>query len=225
MKNIPAQEINNVIDSLNGREFTTYDFIESLKKIHPATWKALEKEYGKGGVGAGQPHTVNHHIAQILNNLYKSNVISKLKPELAPKNWGNKTICKWGVSTQKYPDEIQQSNIVIEGAKLKVVVNKYERDPTARGKCIEKWGVDCSVCAFNFKKRYGELGTDYIHVHHLKPLSEIAKEYKLDPVNDLRPVCPNCHAMLHSKVPAISIEELKKLIQTNVVLTREGDTS
>jgi type I restriction enzyme R subunit len=43
-------------------------------------------------------------------------------------------------------------------------------------------------------------------------LSQIGHEYRLDPIADLRPVCPNCHSMLHKKRPAISIEELKKQI-------------
>ena len=60
---------------------------------------------------------------------------------------------------------------------------------------------------------YGKIGEGFIHVHHLLELSVIKKEYKVDPINDLRPVCPNCHAMLHRKKPAYSIEELRNVIQ------------
>ena len=60
---------------------------------------------------------------------------------------------------------------------------------------------------------YGERGVGFIHVHHLKPLSEISKEYEVDPIGDLRPLCPNCHAMIHRR-PEMGIEELKELIQT-----------
>ena len=56
------------------------------------------------------------------------------------------------------------------------------------------------------------MGKNFIHVHHIKPLSEIDKEYKINPIQDLRPVCPNCHAMLHKKVPAYSIEEIINFI-------------
>jgi 5-methylcytosine-specific restriction protein A len=44
-------------------------------------------------------------------------------------------------------------------------------------------------------------------------LAEIGEEYEVDPVNDLIPICPNCHAMIHKKVPAFSIEELRAKIQ------------
>jgi 5-methylcytosine-specific restriction protein A len=52
----------------------------------------------------------------------------------------------------------------------------------------------------------------FIHVHHLTPLSTIGKEYRVDPIKDLRPICPNCHAVIHSRRPAMSIEEAKQLI-------------
>ena len=42
----------------------------------------------------------------------------------------------------------------------------------------------------------GREAEGYIHVHHLRGLSDVGGEYVVDPVNDLRPVCPNCHAVL-----------------------------
>ncbi|AEX21304.1 HNH endonuclease [Vibrio sp. EJY3] len=107
------------------------------------------------------------------------------------------------------PDEIEVSGL-IEGAKKTVTVNAYERNPKARKKCLDKWGLNCSVCSFHFELVYGAIGKNYIHVHHVKPLSEIGKEYELNPEEDLRPVCPNCHAMLHREKPALSIEQLKE---------------
>lgn len=62
---------------------------------------------------------------------------------------------------------------------------------------------------------YGLIGEDYVHIHHLKPLSEIGKEYELDPIKDLRPVCANCHAIIHRKKPAYTIDELKSIIRNN----------
>jgi 5-methylcytosine-specific restriction protein A len=47
-------------------------------------------------------------------------------------------------------------------------------------------------------------------VHHLKSLAEIGAEYELDPVRDLRPVCPNCHAMIHRKYPPYGLEEVRQ---------------
>jgi predicted HNH restriction endonuclease len=48
-------------------------------------------------------------------------------------------------------------------------------------------------------------------------LSEIGGEYIVDPVADLRPVCPNCHAVLHRRIPAYSIEEVRVFLGGCVV--------
>lgn len=109
-------------------------------------------------------------------------------------------------------DEIDDSEGYSEGALKQVYVNSYERDPKAREKCIKVHGCKCAVCGMDFERMYGELGKGFIHVHHIVPLSEIREEYKVDPVNDLIPVCPNCHAMLHRNTPPCSIEKLKEII-------------
>jgi hypothetical protein len=119
-------------------------------------------------------------------------------------------------SVSIYPDDIVDNNqSIIEGAKKSVVVNIYERNPIARQQCLDKHGYVCIICTFDFERKYGEIGKNFIHVHHIKPLSEIDEEYEIDPVKDLCPVCPNCHAMLHRKNPAYMIEEIKNKIVEN----------
>ncbi|MCB0197042.1 MAG: HNH endonuclease [Anaerolineae bacterium] len=98
--------------------------------------------------------------------------------------------------------------------KKTVIVNTYERNSRARHLCINYWGTKCSVCGFDFESIYGNLGASYIHVHHLIPVSQIGESYKVDPVNDLRPICPNCHAMLHTQNPPLSINELQKIMES-----------
>lgn len=108
-----------------------------------------------------------------------------------------------------YPDELDKAESLFEGIPKTVQVNSYERNQIARAKCIEHHGLQCVVCGFDFEKRYGEIGKGFIHVHHLTQLSEIRQGYEVDPINDLNPVCPNCHAMLHKKNPPYTIDELK----------------
>jgi hypothetical protein len=213
-RNIPDSELQNVIRSLGGRSFSTYDFIIALQQRYPATWQILEKEYGVGGAGAGKAYSAYSRVAHTLDKAANSGEIAKLDYRNSPKGWGSPVIRYWasGQSEQEFPDDVCNPETVTEGAKLTVIVNKFERNSTARLKCIDKWGVACAVCGFDFEKKYGYRGAGYIHVHHLKPLSEIGEAYQLDPVKDLRPVCPNCHAMLHRTVPAISIDALKELL-------------
>lgn len=116
-----------------------------------------------------------------------------------------------------YPDEVSESTVHTEGSVKQVIINRYERDPDARDKCIGHYGLKCQVCDFDFEKVYGDLGAGFIHVHHLVQLSDIQEEYIVDPIKDLRPVCPNCHAMIHKrKKKPYTIDELKDIINRQV---------
>lgn len=101
----------------------------------------------------------------------------------------------------------------IEGTVKPVLVNAYERNPHARARCIEHYGLNCSICAFNFEDAYGEVGKDYIHIHHLNELSLMGGQHELEPIRDLVPVCANCHAILHRRRPAYSIEEARLMLR------------
>lgn len=133
----------------------------------------------------------------------------QLKPELV------EALEQTGLTDdEKFPDEIdnQLADKLFEGIKRTIIVNSYERNSKARQLCIEHWKAICSVCGFDFEKKYGELGKDFIHVHHVTPISTIGQSYQVNPVNDLRPVCPNCHSMLHRNEPELTIDQLKTII-------------
>ena len=103
-----------------------------------------------------------------------------------------------------------------EGHVKKVLVDKYERSSIARGKCIEYHGTSCIICGLNFGEKYGELGEGFIHIHHLRPLHTIGKDYVVDYKKDLIPVCPNCHAMIH-RIPnaeTLTIQEIKNVLSS-----------
>lgn len=115
------------------------------------------------------------------------------------------------IDNEPYLDsgEFENNLLLNEGGSKKIYINAYERNPTARKKCLEFYGYQCKVCNFDFEKTYGDIGKGFIHVHHKVDLSTIGKEYKVDPINDLVPVCPNCHAMLHKKKSiAYTVNEL-----------------
>jgi predicted HNH restriction endonuclease len=118
------------------------------------------------------------------------------------------------VPTDKsFPNELDPGIRYVEGARKQVWVNAFERDSSARQACVAHYGYNCVVCNFNFLDRYGSIGHEFIHVHHLKPMALADGEYELDPVADLRPVCPNCHAMLHRAEDLLSIDELRELLK------------
>lgn len=111
------------------------------------------------------------------------------------------------------PNKDSSEKTYSEGAPNQVTLTKYERNPFARMECLKKYGLSCSVCGFNFQKVYGEIGKDFIHVHHIRQLSTIKAKYIIDPIKDLRPVCPNCHSMIHRTRTPMDIQELKRTVK------------
>ncbi|NRB23643.1 MAG: HNH endonuclease [Shewanella sp.] len=118
------------------------------------------------------------------------------------------------VVSSVYPDEVPKPPAEFtEGAVKQVTINAYERDPKARAACIDEYGAICQVCNFNFEAKYGAMAKGFIHVHHKIDIATVGESYQVDPINDLVPVCPNSHAMLHAEKPAMSIEKLRKIME------------
>lgn len=96
-------------------------------------------------------------------------------------------------------------------ALIRVGVNRHERNPHARRVCLAHHGTSCAACGFSFEAAYGQEGEGFIHVHHLVPASQLGPGYELDPVGDLVPLCPNCHAMAHRRQIPYTVAELRAL--------------
>ncbi|WP_299821600.1 HNH endonuclease [uncultured Pontibacter sp.] len=116
------------------------------------------------------------------------------------------------------PEELptNTAEIFFEGLKRTITVNAYERNTKAKEQCKSHWGHKCAVCTFDFRRTYGEIGKEFIHVHHLTPIAQVGERYEIDPIEDLIPVCPNCHSMLHRKDPPYTIKELRSIIEEQV---------
>ncbi len=100
-----------------------------------------------------------------------------------------------------------------EGGTQEIIRELQKRDPELKSLAIEKHGLSCQICEFNFEKNYGALGKGYIEMHHLVPLGTTKKE-RISTVDNVAVVCSNCHRVLHrnGKEP-ISIEQLKVAIK------------
>lgn len=99
-----------------------------------------------------------------------------------------------------------------DGTLTRLMTTRYERNPRAREACLKHWGHTCRACGMSFGESYGSVADGFIHVHHRKPLSEIGEEYKVDPLRDLIPLCPNCHAVAHMKKPPYRAAEIRKML-------------
>lgn len=119
------------------------------------------------------------------------------------------------------PEEIgeKEADILVEGAKKQITVNAYERNPYARIECINHYRqknngrLKCEICGFDFGEIYGDEFIEKIHVHHLVELSSIGSEYEINAIEDLIPICPNCHMIAHSKRPPYTPDEIKEMIR------------
>ncbi|MAV34231.1 MAG: hypothetical protein CMJ59_02125 [Planctomycetaceae bacterium] len=69
----------------------------------------------------------------------------------------------------------------------------------------------CEVCGFNFRETYGKIGDRYIVAHHIEPIGRRPTATKTT-LNDLALVCDNCHAMLHTKDPPLTVAELRQRV-------------
>lgn len=104
-------------------------------------------------------------------------------------------------------------NVIKEGSQKYFLGKKYERNQKLRKKAIEIHGVTCKACSFNFENTYGEIGKNYIEIHHKTPLSTTG-EVSINPETDLIPLCSNCHRMVHrNKHQVLSVEDLVKMIK------------
>lgn len=174
-------------------------------------WRAANLHYGKfaGKICSALNIDLSSNIL-VLVELYK---IPGVGYELRLRDPVVEALIKLGFSENPYPvqEEYGLNIELTEGAAYTVQVNAYERNPVAREKCIQHYGVNCVVCDFNFGVIFGESASGYIHVHHLTPLATIGREYILDPIQDLRPVCPNCHAVIHMRTPPYTIDEVRAM--------------
>nr|MDP9480348.1 hypothetical protein [Actinomycetota bacterium] len=101
-----------------------------------------------------------------------------------------------------------------EGTAHAVILTGYERNRQARQECIAHYGASCFLCKPKSSAAYKEPpGEGSIHVHHLSLLSGGDGEpHDVDSIEDLRPVCPNCHALIHARRPPYTMEEMQEVL-------------
>lgn len=99
------------------------------------------------------------------------------------------------------PEEVDPDEEYVEGAVKQITVNAYERNDAARAACLKEFGYTCAVCEVKLSDIYGPIADQFIQVHHLRSITTHDGEHPVDPIEDLRPVCPNCHAIIHRRRP------------------------
>jgi 5-methylcytosine-specific restriction endonuclease McrA len=101
-----------------------------------------------------------------------------------------------------------------EGGPQRSLVNRYERNRAARRACIDHWEARCWLCGFDFGKVYGDKMSGFIHVHHETMRSTAGENHQLDAIRELKPLCPNCHAVVHSRKEPLSLERVRRMLKS-----------
>ena len=109
-------------------------------------------------------------------------------------------------------DELENASETTRHHATRVYVNRYERSSRARALCLAHHGLKCACCDTLLADVYGRQAAELIHVHHLTQLASIPEGAEIDPVRDLRPVCPNCHCVIHTRQTPFTIEEMREMI-------------
>ncbi|WP_312957171.1 HNH endonuclease [Stutzerimonas nitrititolerans] len=199
-KHIKAQLINLLSSDGQMATKNVYAYFVSSWSLSPA--EISEKRDGRA--------LYENEIRWARQELVQEGIIEK--PEVSGR-------AMWGLKDGVFipPEEYDEdtSMPLTEGTLKKVSVNAYERSKKARDKCLEVHGYSCVVCEFDFEKTYGAIGKNCIHVHHLVEISSIGKEYVVNPEEDMAPVRPNCHYIIHRRKPAFSISEVKAMLKAN----------
>lgn len=115
-----------------------------------------------------------------------------------------------------------ETSTISEGRIEKKLTASRERSRKLREAAIayysEKGILKCDICDFCFEDVYGEIGKGYIEIHHEKPIYQYHKEgdteFISEAVKNVKPLCANCHRMIHRnpKKP-MTIDELKRAME------------
>jgi predicted HNH restriction endonuclease len=108
-----------------------------------------------------------------------------------------------------------------EGESYKAEIRLRKRVPKLIAEKKLKSDGRCEACQFNFNKKYRNLSKNCLVAHHLEPIGS-RKKQKRTTLNDLILLCPNCHAIIHSRKPPINIRKLIRTIKTKTYPRRDS---
>jgi len=95
----------------------------------------------------------------------------------------------------------------IEGYLVDFQYFKLKRNKHLADECKKRDDYKCQACGFKLSVN----GNYAIECHHKFPLSESGKT--ITELSDLISLCPTCHRLTHLRQPALSINELKRVLK------------
>lgn len=156
----------------------------------------------------------------------------------------HKDIIKYLFASGFRYDDIMQSLLKINKNKDEVIIPFYELVNEGRSRIITtkvaersrklrlvaidyftKNGIiKCDCCGFEFNSYYGDkYGVSCIEIHHIKPIFEYGSigltQSITKALENLLPVCPNCHRVIHKcGITSDGLNDFKKEIQNRKIV-------
>lgn len=124
---------------------------------------------------------------------------------------------------RRRPLVFDENEVVVEGPAEITETRRRARSARLRKAAVDhfttKGSLCCAVCSFDFEGAYGERGAGYIEIHHRKPIYTYEQEDEEQTIREalenLVPVCANCHRMLHRRRDDVwTVERLKEVAST-----------
>lgn len=112
----------------------------------------------------------------------------------------------------------EQSEVFFEGEEYLSTHVAHERNTEvvelakARFKLKNDGRLFCEKCGFDFSRKYGVRGSDFIEAHHTKAISQRIKNEPTR-IEDLVMLCSNCHRIVHLTKPWLTMDELEDIIK------------
>lgn len=170
-------------------------------------------------------------VEKVVSNKVYFKKFKPMSPERWIKNLSSKYILgqDWGHGTFRYVDSLIESklNKLISlrdesfDDSIETMISDKEGKRVLRKHLIKERSTKlvfafkqslssykCCVCDFDFEETYGRIGAGFIEVHHTKSVSSLKEDEKVN-IKDLVAVCPNCHRMIHRRVPMLGWRKLK----------------
>ena len=221
-KNLKSAKINDIVMIYLSKPFSCVKYICKIKKVNMTKEIIDDKKFvinGDNYTNYGNYMRIEF-IKEIEENLITLNELHNhgMKGNVQGPRLLRNELLDFVLEVLEKTSNLNESQIenveYKEGKILKKYGSKFERNSKLREKAIEIHGVTCKVCGFNFEKKYGNIGKNFIEIHHIKPMYDIRKEILVNPQTDLIPLCSNCHKMIHrSKRKPYTIAQLKSMIK------------
>ena len=100
-----------------------------------------------------------------------------------------------------------------EGERARREVAYFQRHPDLSKDAKKHYNYTCQLCGFQPRIWLGDKHKDVgLDCHHLNPLSERVGAKKGSTLNEVTILCAICHRLVHSKKPALSLDQAAKLL-------------